>query len=150
MIISKLPLILHILVETAAARSFILQPRSQLPLDQARDGDGGATRREADLILSNLGGALLTTNLVALVLVLRPDDQALDRTGRLMALALASYHAWPAYRAISRIFFFRPVVSSRATRVDAPLGGPPVHLAVHALCLTGLLGSGLLGGTDRL
>ncbi|KLU89232.1 hypothetical protein MAPG_08206 [Magnaporthiopsis poae ATCC 64411] len=150
MIISKLPLILHILIETAAARSFIFQPQSQLPLDQARDGDGGATRREADLILSNLGGALLTTNLVALVLVLRPDDQALDRTGRLMALALASYHVWPAYRAISRIFFLRPVAPSRATmRVDAPLGGPPVHLAVHTVCLAGLLGSGLFGGTDR-
>ncbi|KAL8304499.1 hypothetical protein RB597_004343 [Gaeumannomyces tritici] len=146
MIPSKLPLILHILVETAAARSFILQPRSQLPLERARDP---AARAEADLILKNLGGALLTTNLVAVALVLRPDDEFLDRTGRLIVLALASYHVWPAYRALARIF--RPASAAaaveRTPKSSAPLGGPPVHLAVHTVCFLGLLGSGLLGAT---
>ncbi|KAL8371135.1 hypothetical protein RB595_001130 [Gaeumannomyces hyphopodioides] len=155
MIPSKLPLILHILVETAAARSFILQPRSQLPLEQPRDHDAAAAaaaaaaetaRAEADLILKNLGGALLATNLVALALVLRPDDQALDRTGHLTVLALASYHVWPAYRAFARIF--RPAAASRAAGSRAPLGGPPVHLAVHAVCFLGLLGSSLFGAPE--
>lgn len=124
--LQKTPLILHITIETLAALSFIFQPGTQLP---------GATR-EAELILASYGGLLLTTNLVCGVFVARAG---FDATAGLVSLCVGTYHAWPMWRAYARL-------SSRSLRrVAGPsrvLGGPGVHLAVHAVCLVGLVAAG--------
>lgn len=132
----QFPLLLHLLVETPASLSFLLAPRSQLR---------GASP-EAVLILRNLGGLLLATNLVCLVLLSAGSDgDGGSRYSRLAAsvcLCLATYHVWPAHRAYSRIA--RGVVGGKDGGRKV-LGGPKVHLAVHLVCLAALLAGGWTG-----
>ncbi|TLS28833.1 hypothetical protein PpBr36_00309 [Pyricularia pennisetigena] len=139
-LLAKLPLVLHIVAETGAANSFIRHPRTQLRI---RGADHADVQREADLVCANLGGALVATNLVALVVLLRPGDTAaLDETSRLLVLALASYHIWPMYRAFARLTSPGAALKYQ----DVPMGGPAVHLIVHWVCFASLLCSALFGG----
>ncbi|KAK1968365.1 hypothetical protein LY78DRAFT_655353 [Colletotrichum sublineola] len=132
---TKLPFLLHIAIETAAACSFILNPASQLPAPSP------ATR----LVLQSFGGLLLSTNLVCLIFVARPFDD----TTKLVAAALAFWHAWPCWRAYVRLA--KPEVDGtgkdkhKGELVTKTLGGPGVHLAVHAGMLVLLVGAALVG-----
>lgn len=130
---SAIPFIIHALVETPAALSFILNPSSQLqPLTPS-----------AALLLQSLGGLLLTTNLVALVFARRP----LDDVGRQVALAFAFWHVWPCYRACVRL---NRGGQQQHLEGDTPetrrtLGGPVVHLGAHLILLTMFLYTWYLG-----
>ncbi|GJD00962.1 hypothetical protein ColKHC_09787 [Colletotrichum higginsianum] len=86
---AKLPFLLHVAIETAAACSFILNPASQLP----------APTTAVRLILQSFGGLLLSTNLTCLIFVARP----FDGTSRLVAASLAFWHVWPCWRAYVRL-----------------------------------------------
>jgi len=124
-----LPFLLHALVETPAALSFILVPQRQLP---------GATP-EAELLLASYGGALLATVGVCAVFLLRDAAAVDDGTARAVGLALAVYHLFPIRRAVRRIGDGRAAGRPAA----ATLGGPWVHLVLHAACFASLLGLGL-------
>ncbi|KAH6842821.1 hypothetical protein B0I37DRAFT_448228 [Chaetomium sp. MPI-CAGE-AT-0009] len=85
-------------VGTPASLSFLLFPQSQLP---------GASA-EARLILRNLGGLLLATNLACLALLgggRVVDDGGADGgvTTALFCAGLGTYHVWPTYRAWVRM-----------------------------------------------
>ncbi|KAF5004083.1 hypothetical protein FDECE_9398 [Fusarium decemcellulare] len=127
------PFLIHVLIETPAALSFIFSPSSQLqPLDP-----------QAALLLKLLGGLLLTTNLIGLIFVRRPFDDV----ARHVALAFAFWHIWPCYRAYIRL-------RGRASEGEAPatartLGGPPVHLGVHLALLTMFLGTWCFGNIQN-
>ena len=124
--LNRLGLVLHIIIETPAAISFLLPVEGQLP--------GAST--EAKLIMQNLGGALLTTNVVSAIFVLRSD---FDDLSRLVALALATYHVWPLRRAYVRL-----TGGTAANKVQRKtLGGPQVHLFVHTLCFAALVLTGI-------
>ncbi|KAK2030416.1 hypothetical protein LX32DRAFT_323512 [Colletotrichum zoysiae] len=131
----KLPFLLHVAIETAAASSFILNPASQLP----------APSPAARLLLQSFGGLLLSTNLVCLIFVARPSDE----TTRHVAAALAFWHAWPCWRAYVRLA--RPEVDGTgrdkhdAELVKKTLGGPGLHLAVHVGMLVLFAGAALVG-----
>ena len=130
----KPALTLHLLTETPASLTFLFTPHSQLP----------AASPEAKLILHNLGGLLLSTNLICLVLLLTPDrDHADSSTNRndevhrlsaLVCLCLGTYHVWPLRRAMARM----GVEGGRVV-----LGGPKVHFVVHLVCLGALVGGGV-------
>ncbi|TLD23034.1 hypothetical protein PspLS_07464 [Pyricularia sp. CBS 133598] len=142
LLLAKLPLVLHIAAETGAANTFLRHPRTQLKI---RGADHADVQREADLVCANLGGALVATNFVALVVLLRPGDvleaAALDETSRLIILALASYHIFPMYRAFARLTSPGAALKYQ----DVPMGGPAVHLLVHWVCFASLLCSALFG-----
>ncbi|KAH9907602.1 hypothetical protein F4778DRAFT_778026 [Xylariomycetidae sp. FL2044] len=124
MLTPKLAFVVHAVVETAAAISFIFHPERQLP---------GCTPA-AKLILRQYGGLLLSSNFVCLAVI---AESEFSHTARLLAVALGSYHAWPCHRAYSRM----KSKSSQGTAAAAEkkdavvLGGPFVHLVVHVGCL---------------
>ncbi|KAK3682475.1 hypothetical protein B0T22DRAFT_285106 [Podospora appendiculata] len=124
----KLSFLLHLLVETGAALSFLLTPTSQLP---------GASP-SARLILRNLGGLLLSTNLLCLVFLAQPG---FDATAGQVALCLGSYHVWPIYRAYARLRYGIGMHGAQG----GVFGGPAVHLVAHVACLGALVGMGLVG-----
>ncbi|KAH6681202.1 hypothetical protein F5X68DRAFT_27515 [Plectosphaerella plurivora] len=131
----KLPLVLHVLVESAAATSFILKPSSQIKDPSL----------EVQLVLQTLGGLLLSTNLVSLAVIFRPG---FDNTSRLLAAALASWHAWPMRRAWVRLSVAKGdrVKQKKGKEEHVVFGGPLVHLVVHAVLGITLLGSAMFGG----
>ncbi len=124
----KPALTLHLLTELPASLSFLLTPTSQLP---------GATP-DATLILHNLGGLLLATNLMCMVLLLTQHDEKNDRLAAMLCLCLGTYHVWPLRRAGVRM---RRMIGEKVV----VLGGPRVHFVVHLVCLVVMLGSGVLG-----
>ncbi|KAK3332115.1 hypothetical protein B0T19DRAFT_95108 [Cercophora scortea] len=128
--LQKLPFLLHLLVELPASLSFLLHPTSQLP---------GASP-SARLILRNLGGLLLSTNLLCLVFLARPAGH--DATAGLVALCLGSYHVWPIYRAYARLRYGVGEQGGGGGKVL--FGGPAVHLVAHVVCLVALVGMGLV------
>ncbi|KAI0175420.1 hypothetical protein BJ166DRAFT_514720 [Pestalotiopsis sp. NC0098] len=113
---SKLPFLLHTVIETPAAFTFIFTPHRQLQDVQP------ATR----LILQQYGGLLLSSNLVCLVLC---TSDSLGHVENWLAAALGFYHIWPCYRAMARLS--GPVLGD--VRHTAVLGGPLVHLIIHLL-----------------
>jgi hypothetical protein len=122
------PFLVHALIETPAALTFILKPSTQLqPLPPA-----------AALIVQSFGGSILATNLIALVLIRRPFDDV----ARHVALAFAFWHIWPCYRAYMRINGYTKEEESSTTKT---LGGPVVHLGVHIVLLTMFLCTWLFG-----
>ncbi|KAK4217246.1 hypothetical protein QBC37DRAFT_57428 [Rhypophila decipiens] len=200
----KLPLLLHVIIETAAAFTFIFKPSRQLPpsLSSANpdktssppsqtscaaqtqtqsssydshlsrrfipsspspppssdgiatptnetDVDDGKTkseattaRKEVDLILLNYGGLLLTSNLISLVFLARP---VFDDLAGLVSLCMASYHVWPAWRALTRMRLYAAAVERNAggTGNQKFLGGPALHLVIHLGLLGGLVWAGV-------
>lgn len=113
-----LAFLLHAIIETPAAISFICFPDKQLP--------GGSPA--AKLILRQYGGLLLSTVLISLALLTQDDLEGLRRP---IAAALGSYHFWPTYRAYCRCASAVPGDVNGAST----LGGPLVHLIVHLLVL---------------
>ncbi|KAK0704163.1 hypothetical protein B0T21DRAFT_270544, partial [Apiosordaria backusii] len=126
----KLPLLFHLLIETPASLSFLLFPESQLPV----------ATPEATLILRNFGGLLLSTNLIALVFLLRP---LFDSLSALVTLCLGAYHVWPIYRAHWRLRDTK--LAQGKKHQNKVLGGPVVHFWVHVGCLVALFLSGWYG-----
>ncbi|KAL1841866.1 hypothetical protein VTJ49DRAFT_6465 [Mycothermus thermophilus] len=132
-------LTLHLLIEFPASLSFLLQPRAQLP---------GATP-EAVLVLRNLGGLLMATNLVCLVLLhflskaaTSDSSPLVEHLTGMVCVALGTYHVWPAHRAWVRMRKRNRgegVVGQSEKRI---LGGPVVHFWVHLVCLGAMMGSG--------
>ncbi|KAK3292542.1 uncharacterized protein B0H64DRAFT_230596 [Chaetomium fimeti] len=127
----KAALTLHLLIETPASLSFLLTPQAQLP---------GASP-DARLILRNLGGLLLATNLACLALLgggrIADDDG--DRVTALFCAGLGTYHVWPTYRAWVRMGMGGGLQGKRV------LGGPVVHFVVHVACLVAMVGGGVVG-----
>jgi hypothetical protein len=121
----KPALTLHLLTETPASLSFLLAPHAQLP---------GASP-DALLILRNLGGLLLATNLVCLVLLASPASAVSEQTMALLCVCLGTYHVWPIYRAWVRM-------GRGGGGGEKVLGGPGVHFVVHVVCLGALVGGG--------
>ena len=116
--LQQLPLGLHVVIETAAAASFILAPHRQLP----------SVSPETNLVLKSYGGLLLATNILCLGFILRP---VFDDASRIVALSMAFYHVWPCYRAYQRIM--NSIGMAGGQRGN--LGGPNLHLLLHAtLC----------------
>ncbi|KAI0808511.1 hypothetical protein GGR55DRAFT_651683 [Xylaria sp. FL0064] len=118
--VGQLAFVMHAVVETAAGVSFIVHPERQL---------AGCTPA-ATLILRQYGALLLASSMVCLVVIAGPVCGT--ATTRLMAAALGSYHAWPCYRALTRI---RDEARHKVKETSV-LGGPLVHLLVHSLCLS--------------
>lgn len=110
---------LHLLIETPAALNFFINPSQQLQLSIASPAAEAVIRQYAILLFSS--------NLIALIFAIRPDD----KTSRRVAGALGLYHLGPALRAISRLV-------NGETALGAGLGGPVVHLGVHVLCFIAL------------
>jgi hypothetical protein len=114
--LAKAPFIIHDVIATAAALTFIFRPQRQLqPLTPS-----------ATLILQCYGGCILFTNLISLIFLVRP---VIDETTRLVALAFVFWHAWPSYRAIVRLQYGIETQGEMSTT----LGGPVVHLGIHGL-----------------
>ncbi|KAF7542215.1 hypothetical protein G7Z17_g11785 [Cylindrodendrum hubeiense] len=131
--LSTTPFLLHILIETPAAITFILRPSSHVsPLPPS-----------AGLIIQSLGGLLLASNLIALIFVRRP----LDGIARQVALALAFWHLWPCYRAVVRLNHRADgeIGRGEAAGTGKTLGGPAVHLAIHSILLVMFLCTWLHG-----
>ncbi|KAF5000757.1 hypothetical protein FGRMN_1525 [Fusarium graminum] len=125
---TMIPFLIHVLIETPAALTFIFRPSSQLqPLLPS-----------AALILQSFGGLLLTSNLIALILIRRPFD---DIT-RQAALAFCFWHIWPCHRAYMRMSGYTKEDEASTTKT---LGGPVVHLGVHIALLTMFLGTWYFG-----
>ena len=129
--LEKIPFLLHAIVETVAASSFILRPGSQLSNPPI----------ESRLVLQLVGGLLLTTNLICGVFVARP---VFDNTSRLVAGSLAFWHIWPMRRAWVRLSLKKDLERTRDATPPA-LGGPALHLLVHALLFSILVASALIG-----
>jgi hypothetical protein len=135
MIPQQVPFLLHALIELVASLVFITNPASQLPLAALPP----PAALPARLVVQSLGGAVLSSSLVALAFAVRPVTAPAhwDRTCRLVGWAFAFWHVWPCYRAAVRILsgVERGTVQARA------LGGPPVHLATHILFVGGFVWS---------
>jgi hypothetical protein len=115
-ITTQVPFVLHAIIETLAAVTFIFRPETQV----------SDPSLETQLVFKLLGGSLLSTNLICLVIAARP---VFDQTTRLVAASLAFWHLWPVYRAGVRLAGTPP-----QKRPDqSTLGGPSVHLAIHLL-----------------
>ena len=113
---AKLPFFIHDIVASFAGLTFIFRPGKQLsPLSPS-----------AQLILQCYGGLILFTNLISLIMIARP---VVDETTRLVAFAFSFWHAWPSYRAVVRMQKGIDVEGE----MGKTLGGPAIHLAVHAL-----------------
>ncbi|KEY67700.1 hypothetical protein S7711_03952 [Stachybotrys chartarum IBT 7711] len=124
--LSKVPFLVHAVIESLAASSFILRPQSQLsPLSPP-----------ARLILQSKGGLLLFSNLVCLVFLRRPFDE----TSSLVALSLAFWHLWPCHRALVRI---RTGMDKEFAQETA-FGGPVVHLGIHVALFCMFVATGVL------
>ncbi|KAI1303781.1 hypothetical protein F5Y03DRAFT_359051 [Xylaria venustula] len=117
--LNQLAFVVHTAVETAAGVSFIVHPEGQLP----------SCTPAAKLILRQYGGLLLASSMICLVVITGLDCG--PTTTRLLAATLGSYHAWPCYRAFSRI----QNEARHGAQETSILGGPFVHLLAHVVCL---------------
>jgi hypothetical protein len=131
--LAKLPLLLHAIIEAAAASSFILNPDSQLPNASV----------EARLILRSYGGLLLSSSLLCILFYIRPGY---DAATRIVTVAMGIYHVFPAGRAAVRIKHGAGLTGEQA-RV---LGGPSLHFITHILCLAAFLVAGVFASTSTV
>lgn len=123
---TKLPFLVHDIIATFAGLTFILRPYKQLaPLSES-----------AKLILHCYGGCLLFTNCISLIFLVRPE---IDETTKLVAYTFAFWHCWPSYRAVVRIH----TGLDTKGELGKTLGGPWIHLAVHALLVVLFLNTAL-------
>ncbi|CAK7240090.1 MAG: hypothetical protein STHCBS139747_001527 [Sporothrix thermara] len=143
--LARLAFLLHAAVETPAAATFLFAPKRQLNPALLASPAGKTSGAEVVLILQNLGGLLASSVVLSLVMavwgctspastgVVGAVIQSPLRGG--IALALGSYHVFPCRRA-----YLRRKFSIGATgQQGKTLGGPTVHLAVHAVCFVAFL-----------
>ena len=123
--ISKLPLLLHALLETAASLSFTLNPTAQLP------GADSETR----LVLRNYGSLLFSSSILCFSFYFRPGFDSATAT---VAGSMAIYHIAPVARAYIRI-------AEGRRQQNKVLGGSVVHLFVHLVAFGGLAWSAVYG-----
>ncbi|KAK3956713.1 hypothetical protein QBC32DRAFT_384206 [Pseudoneurospora amorphoporcata] len=142
---SHLPLLLHLLIETPASLSFLLRPESQLPLlsrttssTSSKPSTKPSTKitsreaTEARLILSNLGGLLLSVNLVVTYLLffglnggkgIPQEVRAREEVVRGVTGWLSVYHLFPLWRAWRRMQMQMGMGLARGRREGAKEGG---------------------------
>ena len=110
--------LLHILIELPASLNFFFRPSATLTVDQPHAY--GVIRQYALL--------LMTSNLIALTFLSRPADALSSK----VAGAFALYHLGPLVRAGCRIW-------DGEGNGEGGLGGPLMHLVVHAVCAGALM-----------
>jgi len=115
----SLPFWFHLTIELPASINFFFNPSEQL----------SPPAPQSHIIIRQYAVLLLVSTLIALIFALRP----IDGTSRNVAGALSVYHLAPLTRAGSRIW-------AGSVEYGKGLGGPVVHLAVHAVCFGGLAG----------
>lgn len=144
--LARLAFLLHAVIETPAAATFVFAPQRQLsPALLASSTGGGA---EVVLLLQSYGGLLGSSVLLSLVMAIWGCTPASPSSlpsisshlRGLIALALGTYHLFPSRRAYIR--------RTQSIGLQGPqsktLGGPAVHLAVHIACFVALTSAGLL------
>ncbi|EPE04933.1 hypothetical protein F503_00087 [Ophiostoma piceae UAMH 11346] len=135
--LAQAALLLHAAIETPAAVTFLFFPEKQLSTAAAA---GRAVPLETALVLQNLGGLLAASVALSLVLAVWGTPPHLSHSLRgALCLCLAIYHLFPARRAYLRR---RHAIGTKGA-VGNTLGGPAVHLAVHAACLVLLTSAGI-------
>ena len=134
----KLPFWFHSLIELIPSIVFVLNPQSQLygsniTSDSESIGSECCNRTEtpkpgAEAIVRQYGVLLFVSVLISTVFTTRQ----VDRTSRQVAAALTLYHLAPIARATLRLW------SGETAWLPKDMGGPWVHLAVHAICFLAL------------
>lgn len=118
------PFLANVVVEVPAMLNFALRPDDQLssPAPQAHD------------IIAQYACLLMVYIQVSIIFIFRP----LDATTGYVAMALAVYHVAPTIRALKTLMHHETGLGS-----GLRLGGPWLHLTVHAICFFGLMKLGL-------
>lgn len=131
----NLALLFHVLIEAPASLSFLLNAPKQLREPRPSP--------EAVLVCQSYGGLLAATNVLCLLLIFRRGSTQFDDASAIVAASLATYHVMPLRRAWVRV---KTQGAGRGwlQQADA-LGGPYMHLVVHALLLVSLTWAGLQG-----
>lgn len=131
----NLALLFHVLIEAPASLSFLLNAPKQLREPRPSP--------EAVLVCQSYGGLLAATNVLCLLLIFRRGSAQFDDASAIVAASLATYHVMPLRRAWVRV---KTQGAGRGwlQQADA-LGGPYMHLVVHALLLVSLTWAGLQG-----
>ncbi|POS78424.1 hypothetical protein DHEL01_v203187 [Diaporthe helianthi] len=133
--LGNLAFIFHVLIEVPASLSFLLNAPKQLR--ESRPSP------EAALVCQSYGGLLGATNVLCLLLLYCRGINTFDDASAIVAASLAIYHVMPVRRAWVRI---SAQGAGRGWLQQAnALGGPHVHLMVHALLLVALTWAGLHG-----
>lgn len=131
--IANLPVLAHLVIESMAALSFLLQPQIQLQDSKPSD--------EAVLICHSYAGSLLSTDALCFLFLVYKDNKKFDETNAMLAGSLAIYHLFPVKRAWARIIKRRGDYNQE----ERMAGGPPVHLAIHGVLFVSLGCAGLYG-----
>lgn len=131
--IANLPVLAHLVIESMAALSFLLQPQIQLQDSKPSD--------EAVLICHSYAGSLLATDALCLLFLVYKDNKKFDETSAMLAGSLAIYHLFPVKRAWARI----RKRTGDYKQEERMAGGPPVHLAIHGVLFVTLGCAGLYG-----
>lgn len=133
--LGNLALLFHVLVEAPASLSFLLNAPKQLRESKPSP--------EAVLVCQSYGGLLVATNVLCVLFLYCRGSSNFDDASAIIAASLAIHHVMPMRRAWVRI---KAQGAGRGwlQQADA-LGGPYVHLMVHALLLVSLTWAGLHG-----
>lgn len=131
--IANLAVLAHLVIESMAALSFLLQPQIQLQDSEPSD--------DAVLICHSYAGSLLATDALCFLFLVYKDNKTFDETSAMLAGSLAIYHLFPVKRAWSRIKRRRGDYKQE----ERMAGGPPVHLAIHGVLFVSLGCAGLYG-----
>lgn len=133
--VGNLALLFHVLIEAPASLSFLLNAPKQL-----RESKPSS---EAVLVCQSYGGLLVATNVLCVLFLCCRGSSNFDDASAIIAVSLAIHHVMPMRRAWVRI---KAQGAGRGwlQQADA-LGGPYVHLMVHALLLVSLTWAGLHG-----
>lgn len=131
--IANLPVLAHLVIESMAALSFLLQPQVQLQDSKPSD--------EAVLICHSYAGSLLATDALCFLFLVYRDNKEFDETSAMLAGSLAIYHLFPVKRAWARIRRRR----GNYKQEERMAGGPPVHLAIHGVLFVSLGCASLYG-----
>lgn len=131
----NLALLFHVLIEAPASLSFLLDAPKQLREPRPSP--------EAVLVCQSYGGLLAATNVLCLLLIYCRGSTQFDDASAIVAASLAIYHVMPLRRAWVRL---KTQGAGRGwlQQADA-LGGPYMHLVIHALLLLSLTWAGLQG-----
>lgn len=91
------------------------------------------------LICRSYGGLLWAVNLLCLQFLVRRGDIC-DHVAGMLAVSLAVYHTFPMFRAANRIWSrdLRQQQQQQQQRQSDALGGPALHLIIHAIVFVSL------------